>query len=107
MYQETHHTDIPHRLVSDVRARQKKSILTCWNGYHSLELAESARDATCFITEWGRYCYLCALQGFHASGDGYTKRCKNSIIRVKRSWNLLLILLLMYTWQYQNLFEST
>ena len=73
-YRETHHTETPHRLVSNVPAGQKKTVLDCWNGYHSLELAESARDATCFITEWGRYRYLRAPQGFHASGDGYTKR---------------------------------
>ena len=37
-------------------------------------MAESARDATTFITEWGRYRYLRAPQGFHASNDAYTKR---------------------------------
>merc|ERR1711874_747909 len=31
-----------------------------------------------FITEWGRYRYLRAPQGFHAAGDGYTK-CTDDI----------------------------
>ena len=61
-YRETHHTETPHRLVSNVPAGQKKTVLDCWNGYHSLELAE-----------WGQYRYLRAPQDFHASGDGYTK----------------------------------
>ena len=28
-YHETHHTEMPHRLVSNVPARQKKSVLDC------------------------------------------------------------------------------
>ena len=40
----------------------------------SLPLSPAARDATTFITKWGRYRYLRAPQGFHASGDGYTHR---------------------------------
>ena len=51
-----------------------KTTLDAWNGYHSLPLAPSARDATTFKTEWGRYRYLRAPQGFHAAGDGYTRR---------------------------------
>ena len=48
--------------------------MDAWNGYHSLPLAKSAREATTFITEWGRYRYCRAPQGYHASGDGYTRR---------------------------------
>ena len=52
----------------------KKTVLDAWNGYHSLSLTPEARNATTFITEWGRYRYCRAPQGFHASGDGYTRR---------------------------------
>jgi len=37
-------------------------------------LAVESREATAFITEWGRYRYKRAPQGFHGSNDGYTKR---------------------------------
>ena len=37
-------------------------------------LSQDARDVTTFITERGRYRYLRAPQGFHASSDGYSKR---------------------------------
>jgi hypothetical protein len=53
---------------------RKKTVLDAWNSYHSLMLNPKASDATTFITEYGKYRYLRAPQGFHASGDGYTKR---------------------------------
>ena len=71
---ETHHTPSPFNIVSVVPPGKKKTILDAWNGYHSVPLSPAARDATTFITEWGRYRYLRAPQGFHASSDGYTKR---------------------------------
>ena len=71
---ETHHTPSPFNLVSTVPAQTRKSVLDAWNGYHSLPLSEEARDATTFITEWGRYRYCRAPMGFHASGDAYTRR---------------------------------
>ena len=71
---ETHHTQTPFNIVSVVPPEKKKTILDAWNGYHSVLLSPNARDATTFITEWGRYRYLRAPQGFHASNDGYMKR---------------------------------
>lgn len=71
---ETHHTPTPFHLVSMVPRGKRKTVLDAWNGYHSVPLSTEARDATTFITEWGRFRYLRAPQGFHASGDGYTKR---------------------------------
>lgn len=71
---ETHHTHTPFHIASIIPPQTKKTILDAWNGYHSVPLSPEARDATSFITEWGRYRYLRAPQGFHASGDGYTKR---------------------------------
>ena len=79
---ETHHTDTPHHMVSAVPTNQKKTVLDAWNGYHAMELSEKARDASTFITEWGRYRYLRAPQGFHAAGDGYTKRTDDITVDV-------------------------
>ena len=81
---ETHHTPTPFNLVSDVPPGTKKSVLDAWNGYHSLPLAEQARDATTFITEFGRYRYKRAPQGFHASGDAYTRRMDDLTADVER-----------------------
>ena len=73
-YRETHHTPSPFNQASIVPAQTKKTTLDAWNGYHSHPLAPNAREATTFITEWGRYRYKRAPQGFHASGDAYTRR---------------------------------
>ena len=73
-HRETHHTPSPFNQVNVVPPHTKKTLLDAWNGYHSVPLSDNARDATTFITEWGRYRYLRAPQGFHASSDGYTKR---------------------------------
>ncbi|XP_057299519.1 uncharacterized protein LOC130630139 [Hydractinia symbiolongicarpus] len=67
--------------------KPKKTTLDAWNGYHSVPLANDAKEATTFITEWGSYRYLRAPQGFHGSGDGYTKRfddITNDFPRVQR-----------------------
>ena len=57
---ETHHTPSPYNQVSVVPSNTKKTVLDAWNGYHSLPLSESAKNATTFITEWGRYRYTSA-----------------------------------------------
>ena len=71
---ETHHTPTPFTLASSVPANMLKTLLDAWNGYHALPLTEKAKDAFTFITEYGRYRPLTAPQGFHGSGDGYTRR---------------------------------
>ena len=84
---ETHFTPTPFNIVSTTPPNTYKSVLDAWNGYHSLPLSEESRDATTFITKWGRYRYKRAPQGFHASGDAYTHRFDNitsHIERVKR-----------------------
>jgi len=77
-YRITHHTPSPFNQASIVPPHTRKTVIDAWNGYHSLQLSPAARDATTFITEWGRYRYLRAPQGFHAAGDGYT-RCFDDI----------------------------
>ena len=71
---ETHHTPSPFHQASVIPPNIVKTTLDAWNGYHSLSLSESAKNATTFITEWGRYRYKSAPRGFHAAGDGYTRR---------------------------------
>ena len=60
-------------MVSTVPGDMKKTVLDAWNGYHSFPLAPSARDATTFITKWGRYRYLSDPMGFHTAEDAYTR----------------------------------
>ena len=71
---EVHHTPSPFNLVSTVPAQTKKTVLDAWNGYHSLMLNPDHKDATTFITEWGRYRYCRAPMGLHTSGDAYIRR---------------------------------
>ena len=68
---ETHHTPSPFHQASVIPPNTVKTTLDAWNGYHSLSLSESEKNATSFITEWGRYRYKSAPQGFHAAGELY------------------------------------
>lgn len=71
---ETHHTRSPFKVACSVPAGKLKSVLDCADGYHGVEIAEEDKHKTTFITEWGRYRYCRAPQGYGGSGDGYTKR---------------------------------
>ena len=71
---ETHHTPSPWEQVSSIPKNMKKTVLDAWNGYHSVRLDPKSRHKTTFLTVFGRYMYLHAVQGFKASGDAYTKR---------------------------------
>ena len=71
---EVHHTPSPINLVSTIPAGKVKTVFDAWNGYHSLMLSEDGKAATTFITEWGRYRYCRGPQGFHGTGDAYTRR---------------------------------
>ena len=71
---EVHHTPSPINLVSQIPPGKRKTVLDAWNGYHSLELSPDAKSATTFITEWGRYRYCPGPQGYHGTGDAYTRR---------------------------------
>jgi hypothetical protein len=83
-YRATHHTASPFNQASLVPPNTRKTVLDAWNGYHSLDLSPAVRDATTFITEWGRYRYLRTPQGFHAAGDGYTKSFDDITVDVER-----------------------
>ena len=47
------------------------STLDAWNGYHSIPLTDESRKYFGFQTDWGRYHYKVAPQGFLGSGDHY------------------------------------
>ena len=47
------------------------SSLDTWNGYHSIPLEEESEKYFGFLTEFGRYAYKVAPQGFLGSGDHY------------------------------------
>ena len=71
---ETHHTSSPFHLARSVPSNTKKTTCDAWNGYHGVRLFKKDRHITTFITDWGRYRYKTAPQGYIASGDGYTSR---------------------------------
>ena len=83
-YRETHHTPSPFHQTSTVPANTLKTTLDAWNGYHSLPLSAAAKEAITFITEWGRYRYCRAPQGFHAAGDAYTRAYDDITMDVPR-----------------------
>ena len=68
---QTHHTESPWALVSSIPPNQVKSVLDCFNGYHSVPIAEEDRHYTTFITPWGSFRYRTTPQGFLAAQDGY------------------------------------
>ena len=72
---QTHHTSSPWHIVSTIPEGVRKSCFDAFHGYHSLPLAsEWDREATTFITEFGRFRYLTCPQGFLSAGDAYTDR---------------------------------
>ena len=71
---QTHATEAPFLLASQVPADSWKSCLDAWEGYHSVPLHEEDRKYTQFITPWGGYEYLVVPQGFLGAGDGYNQR---------------------------------
>ena len=71
---ETHHTPSPFHLARAVPHHVKKTTCDAKDGYHGVPLTEESCDYTQFITQWGRYRYLVAPQGYIASGDAFTRR---------------------------------
>ena len=73
-HREVHHTPSPINLVASIPGKTLKTIVDAWNGYHSLPLDEQSKHLTTFITEWGPYRYCRGPQGYHGTGDAYTRR---------------------------------
>ena len=79
---ETHHTRSPFKVVCTVPHNMLKSTLDCVDGYHGVPLAEEDRHKTTFLTEWGRYRYARAPQGYGSSNDGYTLRTDEVLAKI-------------------------
>ena len=71
---ETHSGESPFHLARRIPGNCWKTVTDAWNGYHSVPLRESDRHLTTFITQFGRWRYTRAPQGFLSSGDGYNRR---------------------------------
>ena len=71
---ETHHCQSPFLAACQVPPNTKKTILDVVDGYHAIELDAESQPLTTFITEWGRYIYLCLPQGYLAAEDAYTRQ---------------------------------
>jgi hypothetical protein len=80
---QTHATESPFHQAASIPSGTLKTVLDCWNGYHSIPLAEADRHYTTFTTPWGCYRYLVAPQGFLAAGDAYTARFDKIVSEVK------------------------
>ena len=71
---QNHPMDTTFHLAAAIPSRSIKSVMDCWNGYHSVPIAPEDRPLTTFITLFGKYRYKVAPQGFLAAGDAYTAR---------------------------------
>ena len=80
----THHTVPPFNQARSIPSCTYRSVTDAWNGYHSVLVREEDRHMLTFITEFGRYRYRVAPQGFVASGDGYTYRYDEILVDVPR-----------------------
>merc|ERR1711994_840436 len=81
---EPHHVKSPFQQAKSIPPNTYKTVVDCWNGYHSVPIREEDRHLTTFITPFGRFRYCTAPQGFKASGDGYTRRYDEIIADVER-----------------------
>lgn len=71
---ETYPSESPFHLARAVPSNSTMTVLDAWNGFHLIRIRESDRWLTTFITQWGLYRYLRAVQGFLSSGDGFNRR---------------------------------
>ena len=76
---ESHPTDSPFNLASQIAPHTKKTVIDAVDGYHAVELDKESQLLTMFTTEWGRYMYLRMPQGFHGAGDAYVSRYDDKI----------------------------
>ena len=81
---EVHHTPSPINLAASIPSNTKKTVLDAWNGYHSLPLDEQSKPMTPFITEWGCYRYCRGPQGYHGTGDAFTRRFDDITVNEER-----------------------
>ena len=71
---EVHPMKAPFELAKGIPPNTWRTVTDAWNGFHSVPLHPDDRHLTTFITQWGRYRYLKAPQGYVSSCDGYNRR---------------------------------
>ena len=81
---ETDHTVPPFQQARAIPPETSRSVTDAWNGYHSVQVCPEDKHLLTFITEFGRYRYCVAPQGYLASGDGYTYRYDRIIADISR-----------------------
>jgi hypothetical protein len=70
---ESHPTPSAAVITKRIPGNKFKSTLDCVDGYHVIELEEKDRHKTTFATEWGKFRYSRAPQGYLSSGDSYSR----------------------------------
>ena len=71
---DTHHVVPPFQQARTIPHHTWKTITDAWIGHHSVPLCEEDRHYFTFITEFGRYRYCAAPQGYLSTGDAYAHR---------------------------------
>ena len=74
---ESHPTRSAPMVAKSVPANKYKSTLDCVDGYHGIVIAEEDRHKTTFATEFGKFQYTRAPQGYLSSGDNYGRYTDN------------------------------
>ena len=109
---QTHYTDSPFNLASQIPPNTKKTVIDAVDGFHSVKVDEECQPMLIFITEWGRFQPLRLPQGYFASGDAYTHRMDNITEQVPRKLKIIDDTLLhdesiadnfFHTWDYLTL----
>ena len=81
---ETHAVTPVFLQARRVSANTYKTVMDTWEGFHSALIVEKDRHLTEFNTEWGRYRYRVAPQGYVFLGDRYELRYDEIIKDVER-----------------------
>lgn len=71
---EVHPMKALFELAKEIPPNTWRSVTDAWNGFHSVPLHTDDWHLTTFITQWCRYRYLKAPQGYVSSCDGYNRR---------------------------------
>ena len=81
---ETHNSESPFHTACRIPPNTWKTVVDVKDGYHSVELRESDRHLTTFITPIGRWRYKRAAQGFVSAGDAFNRRIDSALSDFER-----------------------
>jgi hypothetical protein len=54
-------------------------LLDCFSGYHQIWLCKEDEEQTCFLTPFGRYCYMRMPEGLRNAGLTFCRMTKASL----------------------------